>query len=143
MTAGGSQWRRNTGGTSASRGRPRTPRRPVSTSNEIYDDLLDEALQQVSQDESRPLKKRKSQRDASQVIMVDDVSSGVEEIIPKNGRDVVIVGSSESEEQQSDDEDEMDWDDVDLAALPISEGAEGTVPVVREVTLTTTPQKST
>ena len=143
MTKGGSQWQRSTGRTSASRGGPsRTSRRPLSTRNEIYDDLLDEALQQVPPDENRPLKKRKSQRDSSQVIVVDDASSEVEEISPKKKRDIVEVESSENEAQQTDDEDEMDWDDVDLAALPTSEAtAAETVPAVREVTLTTTTQK--
>jgi hypothetical protein len=145
MTRGGGQWQRSTGRTPAYRGgRSRTSRRPLSTRNEIYDDLLDEALQQVPPDENRPLKKRKSQRDSSQVIVVDDASSEVEEISPKKKRDIVEVESSENEAQQTDDEDEIDWDDVDLAALPTSEAtAAETVPAVREVTLTTTTQTPT
>jgi hypothetical protein len=140
----GSQWRGNRdGSTSASRGISRTTRRAVSTRNEIYDDLLDEALQQIPQDEHRPLKKRKSKRDPSNVITIDDASSGMEEI-PRNGQDIIVVESSDSGIQQTDDEDGMDWDDVDLAALPTSEDtAAETVPTVREVTLTTTPSKST
>jgi hypothetical protein len=140
----GNQWRGNRDGSiSASRSGSRPTRRPTSTRNEIYDDLLDEALQQIPQEENRPLKKRKSQRDPSHVITIDDASSEVEEN-PRNAQDVIMVESSDSDIQQTDDEDEMDWDDVDLAALPTSEDtAADTKPTVREVTLTTTPNKST
>jgi len=108
---------------------------------DIYDDLLDEALRQSAQVPNRPLKKRKSQRDPNEMITIDDKSSGQENIAIRE-REVVVI---ESTAEESVDEDEMEWDEVDLTAAPISEEAlqpEEAAPV-REVTLQATPPKAT
>jgi len=108
---------------------------------DIYDDLLDEALRQSAQAPNRPLKKRKSQRDPNEMITIDDKSSGQKNIAIRE-REVVVI---ESTAEESVDEDEMEWDEVDLTAAPISEEAlqpEQAAPV-REVTLQATPQKAT
>lgn len=106
-------------------------------SSDIYDELLEEALRQPSWNDERPLKKRKSQRDPSDVVVIDGLNS--EEVRPGKENDVVVVGSSSND--ASDDED-IEWDTVDLH--PLSEDVTETLtsPVIREVTLVSTPQKS-
>lgn len=136
----GNRWIDTRGSSSRpSRGVPRFKGR--SSPYEIYDDLLEEALRQSSPNEERPLKKRKSQRDSSEVIVVDDLSS--DNAKPGKEKDVVVIEGS-SNEEESDDE-EMEWDNVDLNSGQFSEDVTETQtsPIVREVTLTTTPQKST
>ena len=117
-------------------------RRIHTTRNQIYDDLLEEALRQSPHaDTNRPLKKRKSQRDPSEVIVIDDSTSGMEDIVPNGERREVVV--IESSREASEDEDDMEWDNVDLNALPTSEDVAepDQEPEVREVTLNQTPQK--
>ena len=115
-----------------------------NTPAQIYDDLLDEALQQSSPDLGRPLKRRKSQRGADEVITIDSGDSGVDESKGTSERDVVVIDSSSNDGENSDD-DEMEWDNVDLTTFPTSDDIPDTQesPSIREVTLTTTPQKST
>jgi hypothetical protein len=105
--------------------------------SDIYDELLEEALRQPSWNDERPLKKRKSQRDSSDVVVVDGLNS--EEVKHRKENDVVVIDSSSND--ASDDED-IEWDTVDLQ--PLSEDVTETLtsPVIREVTLASTPQKS-
>jgi hypothetical protein len=129
-----------------SRPTPRNERRSHkrTTPAQIYDDLLEEALRQSSPDLDRPLKRRKSQRASDEVIAIDSDGSGVDEVKSTSDRDVIIIDSSANECDDSDDE-EMEWDNVDLTTFPTSEDIPDTQesPVIKEVTLTTTPQKST
>jgi len=115
-----------------------------NTPAQIYDDLLDEALQQSSPDLGRPLKRRKSQRGADEVITIDSGDSGVDESKGTSERDVVVIDSSSNDGENSDD-DEMEWDNVDLTTFPTSDDIPDTQesPSIREVTLTTALQKST
>jgi len=115
-----------------------------STPAQIYDDLLEEALRQSSPDLGRPLKRRKSQRPADEIITIDSEGSEAGEDKGTSERDVVVIDSSSQEGDDSEDE-EMEWDNVDLMTFPNSEDILDTEAslVVREVTLTTTPQKST
>lgn len=109
--------------------------------NEIYDDLLEEALRHGPRaDNDRPLKKRKSRRDPNDIIVIDDSASAAEDVVSENQREVFFVESSQN---STDNEDEMEWDDVDLTALPTSEGTQeiGPAPTVREVTLNAQPRK--
>src|SRR5271167_529798 len=92
-----------------SHGRPRSSGRNAPT--EIYDDLLEEALRQSSPHEDRPLKRRKSQRDPSEVIVVEDLSSA--DVNSGQDSDVVVIESSTNE---ATDDEEMEWDNVDLNA---------------------------
>ena len=125
---------------------PRTEHRSQkrNTPAQIYDDLLEEALQQSSPDLGRPLKRRKSQRGPDEVIAIDSGSSVGDDTKGTSERDVVVIDSSSNEREDSDDE-EMEWDNVDLTTFPTSDDIPDTQesPAVREVTLTTTPQKST
>jgi hypothetical protein len=74
------------------------------------------------------------------VIVLDDTSSTDDRAVSEKGKEVMIVDSSSDE-----DEDEMEWDEVDLTALPMSEDIteSETTPATREVTLSRTPQKHT
>ena len=123
----------------------RTPRseQKRNTPAQIYDDLLEEALRQSPTDLGRPLKRRKSQRPADEVITIDSESLGVDEIKGTSEWDVAVMDSS-PKEQESEDE-EMEWDDVDLTTVPASEDIPETQtsPAVGDITLTATPQKST
>ena len=101
---------------------------------DIYDDLLEEALRQSSPHQG-PLKKRKSQRDPSGVL-VDDMRS--EEVKSGKEKDVIVI---ENSNDVSDDED-MEWDTIDLHPLSEDVTETQTSPVIREVTLISTPQKS-
>src|SRR5277367_4763547 len=105
----------------------------------IYDDLLQETLRQSSSNEERPLKRRKSHRDHSQPIVVSN--SSLDSVKSGNDKDVVVIESSSNE--ISDDE-EMEWGNVDLDVVPYSDDVTDTQtsPVIREVTLNSTPQKS-
>jgi hypothetical protein len=140
------KWTRSTNLSSErSRAGHRRPRRHATSGHdEIYDELLQEALHESPQDENRPLKRRKSQRDQSQVVIIDDTSSGDNGLVHGKSEEVVVIDSS-SEINSTDEQDEQEWDDIDLTALPISEDiteSEAT-PAVRHVTLATTPQKPT
>jgi hypothetical protein len=109
--------------------------------NEIYDNLLEEALRQEPYaDNDRPLKKRKSRRDPKDVIVIDDSASAAEDVISEYKREVVLIESSRN---STDNEDEMEWDDVDLTALPTSEDLQELepTPVVRAVTINAPPPK--
>ena len=115
----------------------------TSRSSEIYDDLLEEVLLQSSPKEDRPLKKRKSQRDSSEVIAIDGPGSGIDKSTRKGGHDVVVIESSS--DNMSEDDDEMEWDTVDLSAAPLPQDftETETTPAIREVTLAASPKKST
>jgi len=132
----------STKGNSSRQSRVRNRNSSPASRSEIYEDLLDEALQQTSSSttDDRPLKKRKSQRDASEVIVLDDESS-VE--YARKEKEVVIIESSES--QESEDDEDVEWDNVELGTLPTSEDIteSQTSPIIREVTLTTTTPKPT
>jgi hypothetical protein len=119
----------------------RRPRRQVlSRQNEIYDDLLVDVLSH-SQDERRPLKRRKSQRQPSEVILIDDQSSEDARAAPSGDKDVVIIDSSTDVSEGEDDE--VEWDTVELTAVPFSGNvAENEISTAREVTLASTPQKA-
>jgi hypothetical protein len=119
------------------RGGPRSSGR--NAPSEIYEDLLEEVLRQSSPPEERPLKKRKSQRDPSEVIVVEDLSSAD----VKSGQDS-DVGVIESSTNEVTDDEEMEWDNVDLNTASYSEDVTETQtsPVIREVHLVSTPQKS-
>jgi hypothetical protein len=128
---------------SGSRAGPRRLRgQGQSRREEIYDDLLQETLSHSAQADERPLKRRKSRRDPSQVIIIDDTSSMDEGVIETKGKNVVVIDSST--EGDTDIEDAMEWDNVDLTTLPFSQDAAKNelTPSVREVTLATSPQKS-
>jgi hypothetical protein len=127
-------------GRNRSRGSPNGLR--PSTPAEIYDDLLDQALRDPQQHHERPLKKRKSKRDSPEVIVIDDSSQGEMDEAPYGKESNVVVISSSNEDS---DEDDMEWDNVDLTNLPMSNEAleAETSPVIREVALPATPQKST
>ena len=131
------------------RGHARPSRGPSSggsrskdRTSEIYNELLEEALRHSPAQTSRPLKRRRSQR--GEVIVLDDTSSGVEEIAPRKGKEVITIETSSNE--VSEDEDEMEWDTVDLNNAPLSEDVTEThtSPIVHEITLTApTPSKAT
>jgi hypothetical protein len=74
------------------------------------------------------------------VIVLNDTSSADDRAVSEKGKQVMIVDSSSDE-----DEDEMEWDEVDLTAQPMSEDVteSETTPATREVTLARTPQKHT
>jgi hypothetical protein len=138
-----SQWARETHPLpeSSRSGQRRARRRVPSRQNDIYNDLLVEVLSHSSQDEHRPLKRRKSQRPPSEVIQIDDASSDdARAALPKEKEVVVIDSSSDF---SAGEDDEMEWDTVDLTAVPFSEDVtENEMPAVREITLASTPQKS-
>ena len=115
------------------------------TSSEIYNDLLNDALRQSSQTDNRPLKKRKSQRDESEITKTGDNISIIDDYRATTEREIVVIDNSASEVSEGDDDEEMEWDNIDLAAAPLPEDiAEAQrSPEIREVTLTTIPQKST
>jgi len=117
-----------------SRGTSSKGSRKTDRTSEIYNELLEEALRNSPSDSSRPLKRRRSQR--GEVIVLDDTSSGVEEVTSKKGKEVITIETSSNE--LSDDEDEMDWDTVDLNNAPLSEDVTETQtsPIVHEITLT-------
>jgi len=117
-----------------SRGTSSKGSRKTDRTSEIYNELLEEALRNSPSESSRPLKRRRSQR--GEVIVLDDTSSGVEEITSKKGKEVITIETSSNE--LSDDEDEMDWDTVDLNNAPLSEDVTETQtsPIVHEITLT-------
>jgi hypothetical protein len=102
--------------------------------SEIYDDLLEEALLQSSPSDQRPLKKRKSQRAPSGVVVLGDVSP--EEAKPGKENHAVVIENSSND--VSDDED-VEWDTVDLHP-DVTETP--TSPAILEVALVSTPQKS-
>ena len=132
----GTKWTENRPSSSRqSRGSVRR-QRPAGTS-EIYDDLLEEVLTQSSPNDQRPLKKRKSQRGPSDVVVVDGGSS--EELRPGPEKDGIVIESFSND--ASDDED-MVWDTIDLHPLSEDTAKTQTSPVIREVALVTTPQKS-
>ena len=135
----GTQWTENRQSSSRSRQSRSGARRQGHTGpSEIYDNLLEEALQQSSPNDPRPLKNRKSQRGTSEVAVVDESSR--DEL--KNGKenDVVVIESSSNEFS---DEEGMEWDNVDLYHPSEDVTETQTSPVIREVTLVSTPQKST
>jgi hypothetical protein len=148
----GSPWRGKANSASSSRNNTGAgPSRRHHARHEIYDDLLDEALRQSpgADDGERPLKRRKSRRPPTEVIIIDDSASGLEDVdIPtqkRKEREVVVIESSrESADDDEDDDEEMEWDNVDLTALPTSEEIQEPEPAteIREVTLNATPQKS-
>ena len=134
----GNRWTQNRQSSSRSRqSRERSRRQRLTGASEIYDDLLEEAFQQSSPNDYRPLKKRKSQRGTSEVAVIDQSSQN--EL--KNGEehDVVVIESSSNE--FSDDED-IEWDNVELHPLSEDVTETQTSPVIREVTLVSTPQNS-
>ena len=79
------------------------------------------------------------------MIVVDNISSGTEEIPPKREQGPITIETSSNE--LSEDEADMEWDTVDLNnAPPLSEDVteKQTSPIDHEITLTTpTPQKPT
>jgi hypothetical protein len=130
------QWTENR--PSSSRQSRRGVRRQGRTgASEIYDDLLEEALLQSSPSDQRPLKKRKSQRDSSGVVVLDAVSP--EEV--NSGKENHAVVIENSSDDVSDDED-VEWDTVDLHPLSEDVTETPTSHAVREVALVSTPQKS-
>ena len=140
----GTPWRGKASSLSSGNHRGAGPSRRRHAHHEIYDDLLEEALRESPHvGNERPLKKRRSRRDPSEVIVIDDSASGLEDVSPqkRQEREVLVV---ESSRESSDGEDEMEWDNVDLNALPTSEDIDKPKPVteVREVTINATPQKS-
>jgi hypothetical protein len=130
------RWAGNSG--SSSPATRRTLRRTAPS--EVYEDLLEEVLQQQSSTDERPLKKRKSQRDPSQAILIDNTLSELDETRRKDEREMVTDDSS----NVSSEDDEMEWDNVDLATVPVSEGITDTQtsPMVLDITLSTAPQKT-
>jgi xeroderma pigmentosum group C-complementing protein len=146
----GSPWRGKANSASSSRNNIGAgPSRRQHARHEIYDDLLEEALQSPGADDGeRPLKRRKSRRPPTEVIVIDDSASGLEDVdIPsqkRKEREVVVIESSRESADDENDDDEMEWDNVDLTALPTSEEIQEPEPAteIREVTLNATPQKS-
>jgi hypothetical protein len=140
----GTPWKGKASSLSSSNHIGAGPSRRQHAHHEIYDDLLQEALRESPRTgNERPLKKRRSRRDPSEVIVIDDSTSGLEDFGPqkRQEREVVVI---ESSRESTDGEDEMEWDNVDLNALPTSEDIDEPKPVtdVREVTINSTPQKS-
>ena len=136
------------------RGGAQQPRSGIGHATRIYDELLEEALQQTSSPESsRPLKKRKSQR--SEVIVVDDEDGGEGEMeesaSTKNDKEAVVISSNSSGDGGSGNEaDEMEWDDVDLNTYSAATGGRindahieqgQTSPNERHITLSRSPEK--
>src|SRR5438046_2328814 len=92
----GNRWTENRQSSSRSRqSREGSRRQRLTGASEIYDDLLDEALHQSSPNDYRPLKKRKSQRDTSEVAVIDQSSRN--EVKNAEEHDLVVIESSSNE----------------------------------------------
>jgi len=135
-----SQWSNTSKSTYQTRQSTRSSRFSLNPAA-IYDDLLEEALRRPSPAHNRPLKKRKSQRNPTEVITIENTSSEQENGITED-KDIVVIDSTDGE---SVDQDDMEWDEVELTAVPISEQRlqSEAEPRVKEFALQSTPQKST
>lgn len=105
--------------------------------SEIYDDLLEEVLTQSSPNDQRPLKKRKSQRNPSDVVVADFESSEELKYGQEKGEIVIESFSNDASEYE-----DMEWDTIDLHPLSEDTAKTQMSPVIREVALVSTPQKS-
>jgi hypothetical protein len=128
-----------------SRGRAGRARGPsgLPGRSEVYDELLQEALENAPVEAlERALKRRKSQRGDSDVIVIDE-PTGQEAGTSQKG--VMVISSAEEQEEENDSE--IEWDDVELNpnAMSTSDAFADTQtsPLVREVTISQTPQKHT
>ena len=133
----GTQWKKE-----SKDGSPRVSRDARRISNnptqQIYQELLEEVLQEApSSDKPRALKRRKSQRvEASPIV---EETSKPEAAPSRRNADVVVISSSSGEES-SNDEEEMEWDDVVLHPTTLDDGQIS--PIEREVTLSRVPERS-
>ena len=114
----------------------------TSTPDDIYEELLEEALRNSREEGNRPLKRRKSGRDRQEVIVADEsIQEGIEQPTLGNEREAVVITSSSN---PSESDGEIEWDDVDLTALSKVEGQESkSSPVIREIALKSPSQNPT